>query len=237
MEQKNTWKYATFALLGVLVLAVVIILLNRGNVTGNVVADKSGLGATGGSATVSIDDDPMLGSKSAQITIIEFSDFQCPFCRKANSESIDRLRAEYVDTGKVNIVFRDFPLASIHPAAIPSAMAVNCVREQGGDEAFWKMHDKIFMEQNILDGGSASSPVTKTVVYTAEDLKNWAQEIGYDISSCLDSNKYYDEIQKDLADGQAAGVRGTPAFFINNKLISGAQPYAVFKAEIDNALA
>src|SRR3989344_771552 len=103
------------------------------------------------------------------------------------------------------------------------------VREKGGDEAYFKMHDKIFQEGNKLDGGDPIiGPVRGTAQFGATELKNWAKDLGYNIDSCLDSSKYASEIQKDLADGQAAGGQGTPYFVINGKPLSGAQPYAAF---------
>ena len=119
---------------------------------------------------------------------------------------------------------------------MPAAIAAECVREKGGDEAYFKIHDKIFTEGNILDGGSPTAPVTKTAQFGVPELKKWAKDIGYDIGGCLDSNKYKDEVQNDLSDGSAAGVRGTPAFFVNGQLLSGAQPFGAFKQAIDAEL-
>lgn len=180
---------------------------------------------------VSVDDDAMEGRKDAPVTIVEFSDYQCPFCRKFWTDTYSQLKKNYIDTGKVQLVFRDFPL-SFHPMAEPSARAAECVREKGGDAAYFRFHDKIFSEQNKLDGGTVQS----TVTYTENDLKKWAKAVGYDISSCLDSGKYADEVAQDQTDGQSYGVQGTPAFFVNGKLISGAVPYAQFQAAIEEAL-
>ncbi|HJZ18816.1 MAG TPA: DsbA family protein [Candidatus Nanoarchaeia archaeon] len=192
----------------------------------------------GGFVSASEDDDAVLGSENAEITIIEFSDYQCPFCRKFWTETFKELKTNYIDTGKVKLVYRDFPLTNIHSSAQVSAEAAECVREQGGDSAYWKMHDKIFTEQNILDSGSASGAVTKTITYTATDLKDWAKELGYDIGSCLDSEKYKSEVLKDSTDGQSAGVGGTPYFIVmktnsdEGVPLSGAQPLSVFEQVI-----
>lgn len=190
----------------------------------------------GGTVEAGEDDDAVLGNKGATVTIIEFSDYQCPFCRKFWTETYKEIKSEYIDTGKVKLVFRDFPLTSIHSMAQPSAEAAECVREKGGDEAYFKYHDKLFSEQNILDSGNPNGQVTKTVVYTNDDLKDWAKEIGYDISSCLDSGKYKSEVEKDTADAQRAGGSGTPYFVINGKVLSGAQPFSAFKQIIDGEL-
>ena len=184
-----------------------------------------------GTVAVSEDDDAVLGKANAPVTIIEFSDYQCPFCRKFWTEKYSQIKSEYIDTGKVKLVFRDFPL-SFHPMAQASAEAAECVREKGGDSAYFKYHDKLFSEQNILDGGTVKS----TIQYTEADLKSWAKEIGYDIGSCLDSGKYSEEVQNDLADGQSAGISGTPGFVINGISVSGAQPFSVFEQIIEGEL-
>lgn len=181
----------------------------------------------GGKVDVSADDDPVLGNADAKITIIEFSDFQCPFCRRFYQDTYSQLKKEYIDTGKAKLVYRDFPL-SFHPAAEVSAQAGNCAHEQG---KFWEFHDKLYEEQGKLGTG--------TVQYGATELKKWAKDMGLNASqfnTCLDSGKYKDEVAKDTADGGAAGVSGTPSFFVNGRLLVGAQPFAAFKTAIDAEL-
>jgi len=181
-----------------------------------------------GAVNVSADDDAVLGDPNAPITIIEFSDFQCPFCRKFYKETLPQIKKEYILTGKAKFVYRDFPLVQIHPGATAAAEGTECAEEQG---KFWEMHDAIFDEQERQGSG--------TVQFTVDDVKKWAANIGLDTSKfnqCLDSGKYKQEVEKDLADGSAAGVNGTPATFINGRLVSGAQPFAAFKAIIDEEL-
>ncbi len=176
---------------------------------------------------VSADDDPSLGNKNAKVTVIEFSDYQCPFCRTFWRESFGQLKKEYIDTGKIRFVYRDYPL-SFHPMAEPSAQAGQCADDQG---KYWEFHDKIFSEEDKKGQG--------TVTYTVQELKLWASQIGLDktkFNQCLDSNKYKAEVQKDFDDGNSAGVSGTPSIFINGRLVVGAQPYASFKAIIDEEL-
>ena len=179
------------------------------------------------------DDDPYLGSENAPVTIVEFSDGQCPFCRRHYTQTLPQIITDYVDTGKVKYVYRDFPL-SFHPAAQPAAEAGECADEQG---KFWEMHDKLFDEQNKQGQG--------TIQFSVDDIKTWAAEIGLDtqsFNSCLDSGKYRSEVQADFAAGQSAGVLGTPTFFIGKSdgqgaRLVGAQPYSTIKAAIEAALA
>ena len=242
IRKDTLWKYSTFILAAILIVGAFVFFMDKdgGNTapTGNVV-NNPGDQLPGQNARVEIDadDDAVLGDKNAPVEIIEFSDYQCPFCRKFWTETFSQIKKEYIDTGKVKFVYRDFPLESIHPAAMPSAIALECVREKGGDAAYFKMHDKVFSEGNKLDGGDPiTGPVKGTAQYGAAELKKWAKDLGYDISSCLDSNKFKAEVQKDIADGGAVGVQGTPAFFVNGKLLSGAQPFSAFKQAIDAEL-
>jgi len=212
---------------GAIVLAALMI-------SGTLIMTRSSEGVTDPNATpkpkkveVSIDDDPMLGNVKAKVTIVEFSDYQCPFCRSFWSDTLPQIKKDYIDTGKARLVYRDFPLG-FHPGAIPAAQAANCANEQG---KYWEMHDKIFSEQ--------AKKGTATIQFSNSELKLWAKQLGLktpEFNSCFDSNKYSEEIAKDTTDGTAAGVTGTPTFYINGVEIVGAQPYSVFKAAIEKAL-
>jgi len=237
-KKNDLWKYSTFVLIAIVFVGGFFLLkTDSSGGSGNNIAPAQQPGTTG-SVKATADDDPIIGDKNAPVEIIEFSDYQCPFCRKFWTETLSSIKSEYIDIGKVKFVYRDFPLSSIHPAAEPAAEAAECVREKGGDEAYFKMHDKIFQEGNILDGGDPiNGPVRGTVQFGATELKKWAKDIGYDIGSCLDSGKFKSEVQKDLADATAAGGQGTPYFVINGKPLSGAQPFSAFKQIIDAELA
>ena len=172
---------------------------------------------------VELGDSPVQGSGEAKVIMVEFSDYQCPFCGKFYSESYSSLKKEYIDTGKVRLVFKDFPL-DFHPEAQKAAEAARCVREQISDVGYWRMHDKLFENQESL---------------SLENYKKWARELDLDgkkFDSCLDSGKYADKVKADLAYGQQLGVSGTPSFFVNGKVIEGAQPYSVIKQIIDREL-
>ena len=177
---------------------------------------------------IGVDDDPMLGSADAKVLMIEFGDYQCPSCRMFWKDIEPRLKKDYIDTGKVKLVFRDFPLMQSHPEALLAAMAVNCAGEQG---KYWQYHDKVFREQyNKGDD---------VIRLKAADLKKWAKDVGVDhpkFDQCLDSEKFKEEVMKDKADGDAAGVQGTPTFFINGRVMGGAQTYPEYRKVIDELL-
>ncbi len=167
-----------------------------------------------------------LGSPDAPVTIVEFSDFQCPYCERFYTQTFAQLKENYIDTGKVRFVFKDFPL-SFHDKATPAALAAECAGEQ---DKYWDMHDKLFGEQQRwVESGNPN-----------DAFKEFAKELGLDadqFAECLDSQKYLNEIQADMQEGIAAGVQGTPAFFVNDQFLSGAQPYQVFQKTIDQILA
>lgn len=232
-ENKNIDR-SKFVLPGAIILAGVLvsaaIIYSNGGFDKLAVGGSANIGQDpGGQKEVKIseDDDAFLGDKDAPVVMIEFSDFQCPFCRFFWRDTFPSVKSQYIDTGKVKFVYRDFPL-SFHPGAMPAAQATECAEEQG---KFWEMHDKIFSEQDKLGSG--------TVQFDADDLKKWASEIGLNVSdfnSCLDSQKYATEADNDLKEGQAAGVSGTPGFFINGRLVVGAQPFNAFKTIIEEEL-
>ena len=192
----------------------------------------SQLGAVGNNlgnkkVEVSVDDDPALGNKKAPVTVIEFSDFECPFCRSFWRDTLPLIKSTYIDTGKVRFVYRDFPL-SFHPGAQVAAEAAECAEDQG---KYWEMHDKIFQEQDKQGQG--------TIQFSKTDVVKWAGQVGLNmgqLNQCLDAGKYRAEVNNDLAAGTAAGVSGTPSFFINGKLLVGAQPFSAFQEIIEQEL-
>jgi protein-disulfide isomerase len=180
-------------------------------------------GDTGGQAidmVAVMDDDEVKGDPNAPVTIVEFSDFECPYCTRFFTQTLPAITEQYIDTGKVKFVYRDFPL-SFHPNAQKAAEAAECAADQ---DKFWDMHDKLF--EDGVKGGVNS-------------FKQYAAELGLDTAAfdeCLDSGKYTDEVQKDLADGSRLGVSGTPGFFVNGKYVNGAQPFEVFQQAIEAEL-
>jgi protein-disulfide isomerase len=159
------------------------------------------------------------GPKDAPVTIVEFSDFQCPFCKSANT-TVKQVLDKY--PGKVRLVFRDYPLASLHPQAPKAHEAARCAADQS---KFWEYHDVLFERSPKM---------------SVPELKRYAQELKLDATAfdkCLDSGKHTAEVDKDFQEGAGLGLTGTPSFFINGKQIVGAQPFAAFQKVVDSELA
>jgi len=182
---------------------------------------------------VSFDDDPIKGDPDAPLTIVEFSDFQCPFCGQFFQQTLPSIEKNYIDTGKVNFVYRDMPLYNIHPNVGSVHIASECAHEQ---EKFWEYHDMLFKNQVQWSSLSANS--------LDFQLKQYAATLGLNstsFESCLVSPELANEIEQDILHGTQYGVTGTPTFFIGNqengyvKLV-GAQPYIAFQNIIDGQL-
>jgi protein-disulfide isomerase len=181
-------------------------------------------------ARVSAADHPSLGPHDAPITLIEFSDYQCPFCQRFFQTTLPVLKTEYIDTGKLRYVFRDFPLDNIHPQARKAAEAAHCAGEQG---QYWEMHHLLFQNQRALQ---------------VETLPGHARKLDLDDTSfedCLEQGKYAAKVEKNYAEGTAAGITGTPSFFIGKTgadgtiegtFMRGAQPVTAFRQVIDRLL-
>jgi protein-disulfide isomerase len=182
---------------------------------------------------ISADNDPVIGNSDAPITIIEFSDFQCPFCARFHTQTLPLLLEEYIEQGKVKLVFRDFPIQSIHPNALPASVAAECANEQG---KFREMHDMLFEKQNEWNKLETADALSLFSQY-ASNMQ--FEQNSFD--SCLTSGKHIEEIKNDLNDGREYGISGTPGFFVGNDQIGyvelkGAQPFGSFKKVIDAQL-
>jgi protein-disulfide isomerase len=165
------------------------------------------------------DSDPVQGPVDAPIVIIEYSDFECPYCRRHNLEVKDALMAAY--PGQIRYIHKDFPLASIHPNATSASEAAQCAHEQG---KFWDYHDALFTQSLGLG----------TDAYLA-----YADEVGLNaqqFSDCFAERRYQDDVQADFDFGAELGIRSTPTFFINGIAVVGAQPFDVFASVIDSEL-
>ncbi|MEA3494461.1 MAG: DsbA family protein [Bacteroidota bacterium] len=166
---------------------------------------------------IATNDDPYAGSNDAKIVIVEFSDFQCPYCTQAFS-TVREVISTYGD--QIKFIYRDFPNSTIHPQSLKAAEAGECASEQN---KFWEMHDKIYINTDL----------------SVTALKQYATEVGMDagqFNECLDSDRYYEEVQQDFASGIVAGVDGTPTFFINGTKFEGSVSVDNFKSIIDELL-
>lgn len=172
-------------------------------------------------ATIVVDDIAgVRGDPNAPVTIVEYTDFQCPYCERHATETLPRLLSQMIDTGRVRYVIKDFPLDSIHPQARSAAVAARCAGEQ---DAFWEMHDQLFARQGEWAGAGAGA---------ADVFKALASDLGLDseaFANCLTSGRFDAVIQANQDEGISLGVNGTPGFFINGFPISGAQPYDLFE--------
>lgn len=179
---------------------------------------------------LNVENAPTKGTKNAKLTLIEFSDYQCPFCKRHAESTFHQLDKTYISTGKVRYVFRDFPMETIHKHAQKAAEAALCAGDQG---KYWDMHDKLFANQGALD---------------LEQLTGYAKSVGVKakpFKKCLTSGKYTETVSQNSAEGHKIGINGTPSFLLgisdgnkvkSSKLIVGAQPFSAFKQEIDALL-
>lgn len=169
-------------------------------------------------------DAPYLGNKDAKVVVVEYADYQCPFCEQWYKNVYPELKSKYIETGKIKFVYQDFAFLGADSTA--AAEAAQCAKEQG---KFWEYHDYLFSNQGQENGGWAK----------AENQKKFAKTLGLNTSkfnSCLDTHKYAQEVQNQTAAGKSYGVTGTPTTFINGQSFVGAQPFATFQQAIDNAL-
>jgi protein-disulfide isomerase len=180
-----------------------------------------------------VGESPTRGAADAPVTLVEFSDYQCPFCKRHATDVMPEIVKQYVDSGKVRIVMREMPIESIHPLALAASNAALCAREQG---QYWAMHDLLFANQKSLQPA---------------DLKAHAVTLGLDTAAfdaCLDENRFADEIKAGQAEGQKLGISGTPSFVAGltdpqdsnkvrlTKFVRGAQPLANFQQVLDGLL-
>ena len=169
--------------------------------------------------TVSIDGQPSIGPANAPVTIVEFSDYQCPYCQVWYQQVYQQLLTSYPN--KIRFVYRDLPLP-MHPEAIPAAEAADCAGDQG---AYWKYHDALFNQQYGLSRAA---------------YVHYASDLGLDgnaFAACLDSQRYLDKVQANATDAASVGLNSTPSFVINGRVLIGALPFSDFKAVVDEELA
>lgn len=190
---------------------------------------QNGASAAPAPAKVDIDTGklPVLGDENAKVTIVEFSDFQCPYCERFYTDTFKQLKEKYIDTGKVKFAYRHFPL-DFHPNSKKSHEASECANEQG---KFWEYHNMLFDNQSTWS--------EKSTADAAAAFNDYAGQLGLDtaqFSSCLESDKYAKQVDDDIQAGAGVQVDGTPAFFVNGNRLSGAQPFSEFEKMIEAEL-
>jgi len=174
---------------------------------------------------ISLKGEPGKGPANAKVTIVEYSDFQCPFCSRAYTTMDTQVLKEYGD--KVRFYHKQFPL-SFHPWAEPAAIAAECAAQQNPD-AYWKLYGFLFANQKDINPQNIKDKAHEGLQGTKIDMAKF--------DDCFDNKKSLDKVKADMAEAQTVGVNGTPAFFINGRMISGAQPFENFKSIIDDELA
>lgn len=178
--------------------------------------------------SIAADDSRSIGDPNAPVTIIEYSDFQCPFCYRYVTTTFPQLKQEYIDTGKVRYVFRNFIAATSHTSAPAAAIASLCAANQG---TFWSFHDRLFAEPSTWSADVKQTPAI---------LESYALDLGLNVEqfqTCVASTEIAQQLDDENAEARRLGAIGTPAFFVNDKFISGAQSFNAFKAFIENELA
>lgn len=245
--------------LGTIVFGLLFVISFFGKSSGtnevNIVDDTAPTAIAQQKVDVKAGDAYVKGKSNAKVEIIEFSDFECPFCGKFYTETFGQIEKNYVDTGKVKVAFKHLPLP-FHPTAKKSAEAAECAGEIGGSDTFWKMHDMIFENQGQLSALAKEvknkedavvlfeiKTQTGTVYYELLDLvnkfKESADNFGLDKSkfnACIDNGETISKIENNLKEASKLGASGTPTFFINGVKVVGAQPYPAFEQAIEAAL-
>jgi protein-disulfide isomerase len=180
------------------------------------------------SAKIDVGSAPFVGSRDAPITVVEFTDYECPFCRRFQDETFPTLKAKYIDSGKVRFYVMDLPL-DMHKNALPAAQAARGALEQG---RFWPLHDKMQSNGQSLD---------------AESLRDLARDLGLDsngFQQCISSGRFKDAVRQSVSEAAAKGIRATPTFVVGRStsagvdgdIISGAMPLATFEKEFEEVL-
>lgn len=186
-------------------------------------------------SNITFEDDPVLGSADAPVTVVEFSDYQCPYCRKFARQTFPKLKENYIDDGTVRFAYKDFPLRQYHPKAVPMARAASCAGDQG---RYWDMHDKLYEAQQNLSG-------QRTARFSSDRIPEWAADIGLDMDAftqCYNGSAYKIDVREDFRQGQDVGVSSTPTFLVyrtgadTGTTIVGAHSFSKFQSVINETL-
>lgn len=225
IQPQNSYAIPVAIVIAGAMIAGAVIFSNRSNTPA-----AGGTAAVGNSGAVIQDENiilgnaPILGNPKAPLTLVEFGDFQCPFCGRFFETTEKDLIEKYVKTGKAKFAFRNF--AFLGPESQWAAVAAECAKEQG---KFWEYHDYLYSHQAGENRGA----------FSKDNLKQFASILGFnktEFNFCLDSDKYFKEVQKDTEDGKQFGVSGTPTTFVNGKKVVGAVSISEFEAAIKDIL-
>jgi len=172
--------------------------------------------------------EPVLGDEDAEVTIVTYEDFECPFCKRFEQNAFQEIKSNYVEQGEAKIIWKDRPLSQLHPWAEPAAAAMECVYREGGNEAFWNVKENVFVNQDSIETSNVESKI-----------KTWAEEESVSesaINRCMENDNPMQEVNADSASAEEIGVSGTPTIYVENQKIVGAQPYSNFESAIEKQL-
>ena len=228
IKKSAFWKIGTFVFAILFLLSIFLAFNGSGKVIKEIISGENAPSVSGNLKVEIEANDPVLGNKDAEVSIVEFSDFQCPFCERAYSGAIaDFKSSSYFTDGQVNFIYKQFPLTSIHPYAQKAAEASLCAGDQG---KFWEYHDLLFANQQTLDETS---------------LKSYAQQLGLDsatFDACLDGDEKASEVSKESQQAVKAGGQGAPYFVVINtknkktEAVSGAVPFSELESAINSLI-
>jgi protein-disulfide isomerase len=232
-DSRNNFLPLSILIAAVLISGSIVYMVHSGKTAGNIqVNPKEQTAAVNPSTNPAVlpvisDRDVILGDQKAPVSIIEYSDYQCPFCSRLFEQIEPSLREEYIKTGKAKMVFRNFVF--LGPESFAAAQAAECAKDQN---KFWAYHDVLFNAE-IKDGKENNGNLEQGL------FLKLAKDLQLDVNSftaCLDGNKYMEKVRSETTEAQKAGINSTPTVFINGEMIRGVQPYAQFKAAIDSFL-
>ncbi len=235
-DQQNGSSSDIYRTVGIAVLAIALVAgagyaLSAAGIV-NFQVSNTPTGNSGGEpispSDIDMEGEPTLGDEDAPVTVIEYGDFQCPVCQNFESQVFHQLKSEYIDSGQVKFVWKDFPLTQIHDWAQIAASTQECVYQQDED-AFWAVKEKIFANQGDLTVSNAQSQIV-----------SWAEEEGVaesDVEACMANENPINEVQSDLGEGQSLGVQGTPTVFIEGQRLRGLNSYGQYSQIIESELA
>ncbi len=182
-------------------------------------------GGTSEPTDISIENEPVIGDENASVTIVEFGDYQCPACNQFEQQIYPQIKEDYIETGKAKMVWKDYPLTAIHDWAQPAAETMQCVYQEGGNEAFWNVKETVFRKQGQLSLNNVR-----------EEIKSYAEEENVSDEALQSCQNPGAEVNRDKSQGRSSGVTGTPTVFVNGEKVQNSMNYGAIKAKIEQEL-